>query len=149
MTFERLTADARAAVLAASEEEARAAGSATIEAEHLLLALAAHPSLEHLGLDRAEIAGALAREEERSLAAVGISGGDYGPPHPADGPRRPKLATSFKLALHRAVTTAQLRGDKRIGAHHLLGGVLAAQHGRVPRALQIAGIDVAELRTRL
>jgi ATP-dependent Clp protease ATP-binding subunit ClpA len=149
MAFERLTADARAAVLAASEDEARAEGSATIEAEHLLLALAAHPSLEHLGLDRAEIAGALAREEERSLAAVGVAPGDYGSPTPTGRPRKPKLATSFKVALHRAVTTAQVCGDRRIGAHHLLGGVLAAEHGRVPRALRIAGIDVAELRTRL
>jgi hypothetical protein len=41
MAVERFTKDARAAVLAASEEEARSSGQSTVEAEHLLLELVA------------------------------------------------------------------------------------------------------------
>lgn len=149
MPFERLTQDARALVHAASETEARANGHATVEAEHLLLALAAHPSLRGLGLDRDELAAALAQEEERSLASVGIAAGDFDLPAGRRGPNKPRFATSLKLALARALTVAAKHGDRRITAAHLLYGVLAAEHGRVPRALRIAGIDVAELRTRI
>jgi ATP-dependent Clp protease ATP-binding subunit ClpA len=149
MALERFTQDVRAVVLAASQEEARACGSATVEAEHLLLALTVHPSLQHLGLDHDQIEQALSQEEERSLASVGMADADVEPPTALAMPPRPKLATSAKLALQRSLTVARRRGDRRIQTHHLLYGVLAADHGRVPRALQIAGIDVEELRTRL
>jgi ATP-dependent Clp protease ATP-binding subunit ClpA len=148
MAFERLTKDARAAVLAASEEEARSTGHGSVEAEHLLLALAAHPDLSGLGLDHDALAAALAQEEERSLAAVGVAAGDFEMPI-RRGRRKPKLATSAKLALQRALTIAVKRGERRIQAGHLLHGVLAAEQGRVPRALQIAGTDVDELRAQI
>ncbi len=148
MAFERLTKDARAAIVAAVEE-ARATGRGSVEAEHLLLALASHPDLRALGLDHGELAAALAQEEERSLAAVGIAAGDFAMGVGHRNPRRPKLATSAKLALQRAVTTAVKRGDRRIRAAHLLHGVLAAEHGRVPRTLRIAGIDIDELRAQV
>jgi Clp amino terminal domain, pathogenicity island component len=80
MAFERFTKDARRAVVAAAHEEAQTAGQGSIEAEHLLLALAAHPDLRALGLDRDELADALEREEEHSLAAVGIAAVDDGAP---------------------------------------------------------------------
>jgi ATP-dependent Clp protease ATP-binding subunit ClpA len=54
-----------------------------------------------------------------------------------------------ELALHRASTIAVKRGERRIQAGHLLNGLLAAEHGRVPRALQIAGIDAHELRAQI
>jgi ATP-dependent Clp protease ATP-binding subunit ClpA len=149
MAFERFTKDARAIVLAASQEEAQTRGTGTVEAEHLLLALSAHPSLRHLDLDHDRIEQALIQEEERSLASVGIAARDFEDPTVSAAPHRTRLATSAKLALQRALTTAQRRRDRRIETHHLLLGVLAADHGRVPRALQIAGIDVAELRTRI
>jgi ATP-dependent Clp protease ATP-binding subunit ClpA len=149
MAFERFTKDARAAVLTASEKEARSSGQGTIEAEHLLLALAAHPDLRELGLDHEALVAALVQEEERSLAAVGIAAGDFGLPVTRSRRPKPKLATSAKLALQRALTIAVDRGERRIHAGHLLYGVLAAERGRVPRALQIAGIDVDELRARI
>jgi ATP-dependent Clp protease ATP-binding subunit ClpA len=149
MAFERFTKDARAAVLTASEEEARSSGHGTIEAEHLLLALAAHPDLRELGLDHEALVAALAQEDERSLAAVGIAAGDFSLPVTRRRRPKPKLAASAKLALQRALTIAVNRGERRIHAGHLLYGVLAAEHGRVPRALQIAGIDVDELRARI
>jgi len=148
MPFERFTKDARATVLAA-RHEARAAGATTIEAEHLLLALAARPEFASLGLDRGTLADALAREEEQSLEAVGVSAAELGAPPAGRTPRDPQLSTSAKLALHRAVTAASKRGERRLHAGHVLLGVLAAQHGRVPRALGIAGIDAGELRARI
>lgn len=148
MAFERFTKDARAAVLAA-REEARAAGHATIEAEHLLLALSSRPDLQALGLDHEQLLDALAAEEERSLAAVGVAAGEETAPMGTRTPRDPQFATSAKLALHRAVAAAAKRGDRRLDAGHVLLGVLAAQHGRVPRALQIAEIDADAIRARI
>jgi ATP-dependent Clp protease ATP-binding subunit ClpA len=148
MAFERLTKDARAMV-ADAHGEARADGRGFVEAEHLLLALAHHPELHHLGLERGELCAALAREEERSLAAVGVAAAEFGAPAAARRSRGPKLATSLKLALERAMTLAPQRGDRRITVRHLLAGVLAAERGRVPRALELAGVDIQELRARV
>jgi ATP-dependent Clp protease ATP-binding subunit ClpA len=149
MAFQRFTPDARAAVLSASEEAARSSGQATLEAEHLLLALATHPDLRRLGLDRDELVAALEQEELRSLAAVGIAASDFDLPVRHRGQRKPKLATSAKLALQRAAEIAVGRRERRVRAAHLLHGVLAAERGRVPRALLIAGIDIDELRARI
>ena len=48
-----------------------------------------------------------------------------------------------------AVSIAVNRGERRIHAGHVLYGLLAAEHGRVPRALLIAGIDVDELPAQI
>ena len=149
MAFERFTKNARAIVRAASQEEAQTQGTGAVQAEHLLLALSGHPTLQHLDLDHDRIEQALIQEEERSLASVGIASGDFEAPTPSAARQRTRLATSAKLALQRALMAAQRRHDRRIEAHHLLLGVLAADHGRVPRALDIAGIDLVELRARL
>jgi ATP-dependent Clp protease ATP-binding subunit ClpA len=148
MPFERFTKDARAAVIAA-RAEARAAGHPTVEAEHLLLAMAASPELHAVGLDRQRLLVALAEEEARSLASVGVFAGEFEEPPAGRTPRDPQFATSAKLALQRGLAAAAKRGDRRLDASHVLLGVLAAQHGRVPRALKIAGVDVDELRARV
>jgi len=145
MAFERFTGDARAAVVAA-REQARTSGRHTVESEHLLLALAARPEF---GLDPSRLADALAHEEEQSLAAVGLAAGEFEPGAGGRARREPRFATSSKLALQRAVAIAAKRGDRRLTAGHVLLGVLAAEHGRVPRALQIAEVDVDELRARI
>ncbi len=145
MAFERFTRDARATVVA-SREEARASGQHTVESEHLLLALAARPEL---GLDRDRLATALAHEEEQSLAAVGVAASALEPRARRRARREPQFATSSKLALQRAVAAAAKRSDRRLTAGHVLLGVIAAEHGRVPRALRIAEIDVDELRARV
>jgi len=149
MAFERFSKDARAVVLAATREEARLRGSGAAEAEHLLLALSAHPSLKGLGLDHDRIEWALAEEEARSLAAVGVAADDSQWPTGLVPQGRTTLATSAKLALGRALVSARRRGERRIQVEHLLRGVLAADHGRVPRALRIAGLDADELRAQL
>jgi ATP-dependent Clp protease ATP-binding subunit ClpA len=140
--FERFTREARAVVKDA-DGEARRLGSRTIEAEHMLLALAGH---EPLGLDRDEILSALEAERERSLMAVGIAAGDFDlRPAPVT---RPKMATSAKIALERSLRASMERSDRRIEAGHILLGVLAAEAGTVPRALTLADIDRDALRER-
>ena len=124
-------------------------GRHTVESEHLLLALASRPEFGPLGLDRDRLADALAEEEERSLAAVGVAAGELEPRVASRAPDEPRFATSSKLALQRAVAVAAKRGDRRLHAGHVLLGVFAAEHGRVPRALGIADIDVDELRARI
>ena len=145
MAFERFTGDARAAVVAA-REQARTSGRHTVESEHLLLALAARPEF---GLDASRLADAFAHEEERSLAAIGLAAGEFESGAGGRARREPRFATSSKLALQRAVAIAAKRGDRRLTAGHVVLGVLAAEHGRVPRALQLAEVDVDELRARI
>ena len=144
--FERFTQDARQVVKAA-ETLARELGSPTIEAEHLLLALAdREPVLADAGLDHDGLLAALEAERDRSLVAVGISAADFD--LPTAPVARPRFAASSKRALERAVRAALARSDKRIAGGHILLGVLAAEAGTVPRALAVAGVDRVELRDR-
>jgi D-alanyl-D-alanine carboxypeptidase len=146
--FERFDAGARRAVQRAVDEEAPAAGTAAGEAEHLLLALAADQGgavaglLCENGLDHDGLVAALERETERSLAAVGVALGDFAAAgRPAARRRKVSLATSSKRSLERAVRLAAGRGERTLGAAHLLLGILHTQIGTVPRALAIADID--------
>lgn len=145
--FERFASDARTSVSAA-RTEAQAAGVTAIEAEHLLLALCRRAEVRRLGLDHDEIAEALALEEERSLAVVGVDRSQFDLSASAQRDAA-KLGTSAKLAIERALRITAKRGQRRITALNLLLGVISAEHGRVPRALQIAGLDVFDLRARL
>jgi D-alanyl-D-alanine carboxypeptidase len=141
----RLEHDARRVVLRDAEAAARALGSASLEAEHLLMALATRERdpvgrlLAENGLDHDGIREALARETERSLAAVGVDLADYPLPEVRAAPRRrPKLAVRF----------AHAHQSRRITSPHLLIGVLEAELGTVPRALEAAGVDRQALRAR-
>jgi ATP-dependent Clp protease ATP-binding subunit ClpA len=152
--FERFGRDVRRVVVRAAEEEARARGSATVEAEHLLLALAASEAdpagrlLADEGLDHDSLADALDREEERSLAAIGVALADY-PSATTTAPRRsPRFATSSKQALHRTLDVAAARRDRRISSAHLLIGLLRADIGTVPRAIDMTGVDRVALLGR-
>jgi ATP-dependent Clp protease ATP-binding subunit ClpA len=146
--FERFTKDARAAVHAAVKD-AQASGRPAVEAEHLFVALAASPELQAVGLDRGRIVEALVEEERQSLSAVGVSADHYQQPSTGARVAQPPFGASAKLALERGVKLAQAHGNRRFGSHELLGGVLAAEHGRVPRALELAGIDVDELKRHI
>jgi D-alanyl-D-alanine carboxypeptidase len=153
--LERLEKDARRAVLRGAHDEAQALGSSAVEAEHLLLALAADehdPSgrlLAESGLGHDEVRVALEHETERSLAAVGVVLGDFTLPETPVAPRRrPRLAASAKRALERAARIAVGRRDRRITSSHLLLGVLRTDIGTVPRALAAAGVDREALAVR-
>ena len=150
--FERFVRDAKYAALEATSVAA-GLGSGTIEAEHLLISISSGTSkaayaLRDVGLEPQELRDAIQRDFERSLAKVGIdvSGVDI----PANCRRtKPRWGTSAKQGMERAVVEAKRRGDKKIGCEHLLRGLLAAEHGTVPRVLAAEGIDRDELTGRL
>jgi D-alanyl-D-alanine carboxypeptidase len=129
------------AVLMRAGHEAREDGSKTIEAQHLLLAIAGEgaPLLDAAGLDVQTLRGVLEREFEHSLSTVGVSAASYDLPAPSKGPMHPKMGASAKLAMERGVFTAGKKKDLRPA--HLLLGVLRAEVGTVPRALALAGVD--------
>ncbi|MFE4670526.1 Clp protease N-terminal domain-containing protein [Streptomyces sp. NPDC056716] len=140
-------------VLDRAETEAREDSSATIDAHHLLLAVAAGDGtdaqrvLHAAGLDHAALKDALRREFAHSLAVAGVSLGDFDLPRATQDPaRHPRLGASSKLAMER-MATAHRKKDLRSG--HLLLGVLQAEVGTVPRTLALAGVDRAELIARI
>jgi D-alanyl-D-alanine carboxypeptidase len=133
---------------------ARADGSAAIEAQHLLLAVAAREGtaaqqvLISVGLDQQAIHDALDREFEHSLRAVGVARAGFGLPRPGGGQRRAaRIGASTRLALERGVAAAARKRD--LQPAHLLLGILETQVGTVPRALALAGIDRADLAARV
>jgi ATP-dependent Clp protease ATP-binding subunit ClpA len=126
-------------------------GAQTVEAEHLLLAAAQRRDtvaqvLHDEGLDYPGVMRALAAETERSLASVGVTGDA---PYFSPFPGRPRFGTSAKVALERALKVALSTGDKDIGTRTMIVGILRAQLGTVPRALECAGVDRIALMTRL
>lgn len=147
---ERFVKEARA-VAAAAEAEAQASGSPTIEAHHLLLALASDVTdvagdvLRTRGLDHAAIEETVTNEFEQTLSAVGVSLDALLQRRRLPYAGRPKWAASGKSGLVRALGAARERGDRRIRAAHVLLGVLDAEHGTVPRALRLAGVEPEEL----
>lgn len=151
--FERFARDTRRAVERAVTHEAPALGSGTVEAEHLLLALAgdvdgpAGGLLAGAGLDHDRVREALDRERERSLAAVGVRASDFELPTGRTAPvSRRGVATSARVALERGLRHAGGRRSRRYTSLDLLVGILSAEHGTVPRALVEAGVDQTGLR---
>jgi D-alanyl-D-alanine carboxypeptidase len=137
------------ATIGRAEQEARADGSPTVEAAHLLLAVVDEPDpgtgpvLAAAGLDRAAVRAALEREFEHSLSVVGVSRAAHPLPRASGRPTHPGMGTSAKLALERGFAAAPRKADLR--PTHLLLGLLLAEVGTVPRALGLAGVDRAAL----
>jgi ATP-dependent Clp protease ATP-binding subunit ClpA len=135
------------------EVEAKRDGAEFIEAEHMLLALAADRDgdaaklLKQAGLDHARLASALQEERRRTLAFAGMSAPSKELVEATALESSLTFGTSAKTALRRGLMGS--RGDHRrrprIRATDLLMGILQAELGTVPRALAIAGIDRAAL----
>jgi len=153
---ERFAREARA-VVTRGWRLAGELGSSSVDAQHLLLALAegesaAATALNAEGVDGASLRAALEDEPQRSLRRAGFALGALAvPPATPVTPRRGRAAwgTSAKLALERAVKAAQARGDSRIGAEHVLLGLLGARAGAVPRLLEHLGAGAAEVQAAL
>jgi ATP-dependent Clp protease ATP-binding subunit ClpA len=135
--------------------EAKREGAELIEAEHMLLALAAGTDsdaaslLKEFGLDHERLVGALREEHRQTLAVVGMKATDtqLGEATELDSP--PSLGTSAKVAVRRALMGSRHeRRRARLRGTDLLAGILEAEFGTVPRALAIAGIDRAALLAR-
>ena len=142
MLNNRFSAEARGVVVAA-ERVARESGAGSVEAEHLLSALAELGEPELAGIDVSDI---LRREFEQAL---GVAGVDVVLPRSRPSGRSPRFGASAKRALERSVRFGVERGDRRIGRGHVLLGVLVAEEGTVPRALAISGIDRTELMSKV
>jgi ATP-dependent Clp protease ATP-binding subunit ClpA len=147
--------DVRLVLVRNAGEEALLDGSASIEAEHVLLALAKLPGstasrlLTEVGLTRDAIRAALDGEWEQSLAVAGVAVQVAQLPEATSDPHRsPWIGASTKLLLKRAADHASATGGGRIGSTHMLVGILDAKLGRVPRALDLAGVDRAALRSQ-
>jgi len=150
--FERFVGDARRVALEATSVAA-GLGSSSVEAEHLLVSIAASPdpaghALRNVGLDPAEVRDAIQRDFERVLGRVGI---DASAVEISANCRRttPRWGASAKQGLERALVEAKRRGDRQIDSGHILLGLLRAEHGAVPRIIEAEGIDRDELTGRL
>jgi ATP-dependent Clp protease ATP-binding subunit ClpA len=139
-------------VLDRARQEATEDRSSTVEAQHLLLAIAAiaepttHRVLASAGLDHPALRRALDREYAQSLAAAGVALPTGGVPRASAAESSPHLGESVKLALHRGFGSISRKRDLRPA--HLLLGVLRAEVGTVPRALTLAGVDRGDLIER-
>jgi ATP-dependent Clp protease ATP-binding subunit ClpA len=138
-------------VLERARDEAAVLGSPSLEAEHVLLALAAlndpvvNPLLAGTGIDREALRRAIEAQGEAALAAVGVSRAAFNLPPMPRLTRSPLWGTSSKQAIIRAKQIATARHERRVLPAHLLLGVLAAEAGTAVRALDAAGADRAEL----
>ena len=133
--------------------EARNDRAETVEAQHLLLAIATEPktvpfdTLADAGLHYQALRAALDREFAHSLESAGVSIASFQmPPASIEPSRSPDLGQTAKLAIERGMKSAR-RGDPE--PSHLLLGILQAEVGTVPRALALAGVDRAELISRV
>ncbi|MGH3242755.1 MAG: Clp protease N-terminal domain-containing protein [Spirillospora sp.] len=142
------------AVMERATDEAQETGSATVEAEHVLLAIAAEPEsgirdlLTSAGLDQQRIRDALDEEFRRSLVAAGVVVEGRELPRPRRSAKRPsRMGASVKLILERGVVTATNKRSLRPA--HVLLGVLQLNVGTVPRALALTGADLDELTARV
>ena len=153
---ERLGAPLKRVVMRSIDEAVRR-GAASVEAEHLMLAIAvedgvAARTLADFGLDAAGIDAALDAERVRALRAAGI---EPVAEHRLRATRhsRPRWGNSMREAMRRADYRARRdrsRADReRLAVADTLIGILRADLGTVPRALAFAGIDRAALITEL
>ncbi|WP_101785089.1 Clp protease N-terminal domain-containing protein [Nonomuraea indica] len=135
--------------------EAQRHGSSTVEAQHLLLAVAAQEGtapqriLASFGLDYPAVRAALEAETQHSLSMVGVSPSSFGLPRPntVTPSHQPRMGETGKLAIERGFASASRKRDLRPA--HVLLGILRAEVGTVPRALALAGVDRAELLARV
>jgi plasmid maintenance system antidote protein VapI len=135
--------------------EAKRDSAEFIEAEHMLLALAASHDgdaarlLKEFGLDHERLAAALHEERRQTLAFVGMKATDAKVSEATELDIPPSMGTSAKVAFRRALIGSRRdRRRARLRGIDLLAGILEAEFGTVPRALAIAGIDRAALLSR-
>ncbi len=154
--FERLDVEVKGKVERATELAA-AEGSATVEAEHLLLALvdpaddAVGRALVGVGMSAGSIREARDRLFQSTLASVGVETKRPAPVAAARlrRGRRTSFGQSAKLAIERTLASATRSNDGHIGTAHLLWGVVAAEVGMTPALLAELGTTADDLGTKL
>ena len=134
--------------------EAKQDGAKFIEAEHMLLALAADKEsdaarlLSEFAVDHERLVSALHEEHHRTLAFAGIDAPAQRLAQPTEVESSLSLGTSAKAAVRRALLGSHHDRRARLRSTNLLAGILEAELGTVPRALAIAGIDRAAIIAR-
>ena len=136
--------------------EAKQDAAKFVEAEHMLLTMAAnHEStacklLCESGLTYGELASALHEERRRTLAFAGVEPLDEKQTATTELDRPLTLGTSAKVAIKRALIASRNGRSRRPCIHstELLFGILQAELGTVPRTLAIAGVDRGALIAR-
>ncbi|MCU1414187.1 MAG: hypothetical protein JWN80_1527 [Microbacteriaceae bacterium] len=132
-------------LVAACVEEAARRGSTVVEAEHVLLAIAADPdipashALAEVGLDHAGLEAALRGERLHSLETAGVEPFDAQSFALGRPTGKPRWGASVRMAMTRQRRGA---GSREVA---VLIGILRAEIGTVPRALACAGIDRVRL----
>jgi len=136
--FERYREDARRALFF-SVWQAKQAGSAYIEPEHLLL------SLTHDTDSKANQLFALAAHAETFRKQFGLPIQAEHAREPGDRP----LSNAGKRVVAYAAEEADRLGSTAIGTEHLLLGLLREKKSDVPQTLAKAGIDLRSARNRI
>ncbi|WP_243063945.1 Clp protease N-terminal domain-containing protein [Humibacter sp. RRB41] len=143
---DRIPQSLRPVVVSAVEEAARRSSS-EVGPEHLLLALAALEGtlaadiLSDVGLSHAALDAALDEERTRALAVVGIHDLDPELVAATIGTARPSWASSTREALRRSQAAGARGRRRRTFDLDVLYGIVTANVGTVPRALEYAAID--------
>jgi D-alanyl-D-alanine carboxypeptidase len=136
-------------------EVAAQRGSTTVELEHVLLAMSSFPNspagkfLVENGLDHDSIENALREERTRSLAVAGIGPIDATSLQASPRGGRPQWGASVRNAMEHARRNHSPARRRRNFDTDVLAVILGVDLGTVPRALAIAGVDRADLRSRL
>ncbi len=138
------------------EIEAKRDGAKFIEAEHMLLALAADSDgdaaklLGESGLDYGRLASALKEEHRRTLACAGMNAPNRELVTATELDSSLTFGTSAKTAIRRALLASRQDRPRRprLRSTDLLAGILQAELGTVARALAIAEVDRAGLISR-
>jgi hypothetical protein len=132
--FDRFTPRARA-VVAASQDEARAAGHDYLGTEHIVLGLLSQPE----GLAGKFLAEKTTPEQLRAAVSEVLG------PRRDNVPEQIPFTSRGKRALELSLQEAQRLGHDYVGTEHLLLGVLAEQHGIGGQVLIRLGVDGRDL----
>lgn len=133
-------------LLLRAQDEAADRGAPAVEAEHLLLAMAAVPFgqasrvLQALGVSRDSIAQALDRERTSALAVVGVETRGLPHPQPVRDSRRHLWGPSARLAAERS--TKEDSADTQL---RILLGIVHAEAGVIPRLLAELGLTTSDV----
>ena len=147
--FERFGKDAQRVVLA-SLAAAKRVGAENVEPEHLLLGLAegstpASRAICEAGLNAETIAAAIEADLVAMLEVVGVPASVVDAMPPAPRADQPGFGVHGRRGLEQAVREAARRNDRRIGAEHVLLGVLHAPSPTLTRVLARLDVEPARL----
>ncbi len=147
--FERFTRDAKQVVLAALGAAQRL-GAEQVEPEHLLLGLAegdtpASRAIAEAGIDGAAIAAAIEADLVAMLEVVGVPASVVDATPAAPRADRPGFGVHGKSALEQSLREAVARNQRRLGAEHVLLGVLHAPGPTLTRVLARLDVEPARL----